>query len=791
MQLMHRRSAAAAPKGLEPRSAASLQRGVLLINLGTPDGPDRASVGEYLAEFLSDPAVVHLPSMLRWLNRPLGRAIAAVRAPRSAALYRKIWSKCGSPLRSLTEEQAAQLRAKLPDGWHVFFAMRYGHPSIAETLEQIEASGVAELVVLPMYPQFSGTTTGTALRELYGSLQRGHHQIHVLTRNTWFDDGGYVYAQAKLIAEYAGRHQLTPDDTFLLFSAHGLPESYVRNGDPYPWHLGRTVDLVLERLGWPAHRCATAYQSRIGPGRWLKPNTDEFLTELRAAGEEKVLVCPVSFTTDCLETLEEIDSRCRAVFEQKGRELFLCPALNSFEPFINALKNLVLEGPRPVSAWGERATPLLAPRPQPASADPDMDSLVMVGVSVPNRIGKELGPRLRCASEAELHRIKKPQCDIPGILRTIYEQGDVREAMLWNTCHRFEFYGWSGHDDSVAARRCIVGKVRDHLLDGEDAGDLSVNVLFGAEAWHHMVRTVAGLNSGLPGDRDVIEQLQTAYRLAEKAGTAGPLAKRLVGDVVEMEARLRRETAWGHFDPGYCFAALSQIVRTSGLDLAAARIVVIGGSTTSRSVLATLAERFEVPRRRMTLVYRGHSGNHLKLLRKAIGSGKRLRVQSYSDRPAIEAIAEADIVLFGIDRDDPVLGAGQLAASRDLGARPLTLIDFNTFGSTRGFASLPGVTLWDAAQVEEAVQAYADAMCAAPQFAEAVEAAERWILEHRPVLRGIVTKPHRCHGLAGGATRDATEVASTCVDGRWSTCVQCGRRNQEEGDAVIAGSRRS
>lgn len=770
-------------QGAEPRSASSVHRGVLLVNLGTPDGPDPASVRKYLAEFLSDPAVIQLPSLFGWLNRPLGWTFAKFRASRSAALYQNIWSKSGSPLRSLTEEQALQLQSKLPDGWRVFFAMRYGSPSIAETLQEIEAAGVEELVVIPMYPQFSGTTTGTALRELYGSLQRGHHQLHVLTRNTWYDDGGYVYAQAKLIAEYAQRHQLTPDDTFLLFSAHGLPESYVRKGDPYPRHVQRTADLVVERLGWRSDRHATAYQSRFGPGKWLLPKTDEYLAELNAKGERKVLVCPVSFTTDCLETLEEIDVRCRKVFERDGGELYLCPALNGYEPFITALKSLVLEGPHPVTSWGEKATPLMAPKAEAVASDPDMDSLVMIGVSVPNRINKDCGPRLRCSSEAELHRVKKPQCEIPGILRTIYEQGDVREAMLWNTCHRFEFYGWSGHDETVPARDCIVARVRDHLIDCDDESDLQVNVLFGVEAWHHMVRTVSGLNSGLPGDQDVIEQLQTAYRLAEKAGTAGPLAKRLISDVIEIQKRLRRETAWGQFDPGYCYAALSQIVETTGLNLAESRIAVIGGSTTSRSVLTTLAERFGVPRRQMTLVYRGHSGNHLKLLRKAIGNGKRIRVQSYSDRPAIEAIADADIVLFGIDRDEPVLDAVQVHECRDFSVRPMTVIDFNTFGSTTGFACVAGVHLIGAEQVEAAVQAYADTMCAMPEFADAVKAAERWIIEHRPALRGVVTKPHRCHGITRQAGDESSQTETRVLDRRWGTCVQCGRRNVESSTA--------
>ena len=282
------------------------RRGVLLINLGTPDESDVPSVRRYLAEFLSDPEVIHLPTGMGWLNGALGRLIAYFRAPKSAKMYQRIWSDSGSPLGSITLDQVRQLETHLPDGWRVFPAMRYGRPSIAQTLREIEAAGVEELVVIPMYPQFSGPTTGTALRELYGSLHRGVHRLNVTTRNIWYDDGGYVYAQAKLIAEYAKQHQLTPDNTMLLFSAHGLPVSYVKHGDPYPAHVRRSIDLVAQRLGCPSERWMSACQSRFGPTKWLTPGTDCMLAELAERGEKRVLICPISFTADCLETLEEL-----------------------------------------------------------------------------------------------------------------------------------------------------------------------------------------------------------------------------------------------------------------------------------------------------------------------------------------------------------------------------------------------------------------------------------------------------------------------------------------------------
>ena len=757
----------------DPRSAGSRQRGVLLINLGTPEGPDPASVRAYLAEFLSDPEVIHLPAPLRCFNRPLGHLIARFRAPKSAAMYQRIWSKCGSPLRSITEEQASKLATMLPDHWKVFYAMRYGRPSIGETLEEIEAAGIEELIVIPMYPQYSGSTTGTALHELYGRLRRSHYLIHVIACTTWYDDGGYVYAQAKLLAEYARRHRLTPEDTYLVFSAHGLPVSYVERGDPYPAHLRRTISLVTNRLGWPNGRASLAYQSRLGPVEWLKPHTGEFLRTLADRGERRVLVCPISFTVDCLETLEEVDVRFRGEFEENGRELFLCPALNSFEPFVKALRNLVLEGPRPVTSWGQNVRPLLADAREPVAVEPDTDALVMIGVSVENRAGGCCPLKLEHTTESELNRVKKPQSDIPDLLRKVREEGDVREVLLWNTCHRFELYGWSGRGEEAAARQCIVARARDHLFNGGHPEGLSVNLLFGAEVWQHLMRTAAGLNSRLPGDRDVVDQLRAASRLAERANTAGPLARRLVREVIALERDLRAETPWGKFDPGYCFAALSRIVESSGLDLADARVVVVGGSTTSRSALAALTQRFQVPDRQLTLVYRGHSGGHMKLIRKAIGQGRRLRVQDYSEDAAIRAILDADVAIFGIDRSEPVLDAARVLPRRDSIARPFTIIDFNTFGSTKGLAARAGVTLWPADRIDREVQKFAEVMCALPEFSRAVDAAESWILEHTPLAGGNVTQPQRCHDYTGSGFGQGTGGPSTCLADRWRKCVQC------------------
>jgi glutamyl-tRNA reductase len=279
--------------------------------------------------------------------------------------------------------------------------------------------------------------------------------------------------------------------------------------------------------------------------------------------------------------------------------------------------------------------------------------------------------------------------------------------------------------------------------------------LFGREAWHHLARTVTGLNSGLPGDKDIVEQLQSAYRLAERAGTARPWSKRLVEQALALERSVRAETAWGRYDPGYCYAALARIQAASRLDLPNCRHVVIGGSSTSRSVLETLAERFGVQHTQMSLVYRNHHGGQLKLLRKAIGNGRRVKVNTYTERAVGKAIAEADVVYFGIDRDEKVLDAETLRSLRDFSERPLTIIDFNTFGSTKAVATVDGVTLWSAAQLESEVAAFAKEMCTEGSFAQALEETEVWIATRVPHS----TAP----GLELPCKRNGNGAARSCI----------------------------
>jgi len=168
-------------------------RGVLLLNLGTPESATPSSVREYLREFLADPAVIQLPHLLRWLNVPLGRMIARLRCKASAAMYQTIWSENGSPLLSTTIDQVVELQQLMPRAWRVYAAMRYGNPSIPAVLEQIENDGIEELVIVPMYPQYSGPTTGTAMKVVYDYLRSDDHPLQVTTRLSWYNDHSYIF----------------------------------------------------------------------------------------------------------------------------------------------------------------------------------------------------------------------------------------------------------------------------------------------------------------------------------------------------------------------------------------------------------------------------------------------------------------------------------------------------------------------------------------------------------------------------------------------------------------------
>lgn len=710
------------------------RRGVLLIGVGTPAEPDLSSLRKFLTECFTDRSVDIWPLGMRWLHGGLGRVLARRLTPHAVDLYRKIWDARGAPLAVLMSDQAAALSAALPEGWAVYVAMRYGQPGIARVMSQVEADGIDDLVVLPMYPQFNRATSGTILRELHRVLRHTGQHINVALRSTWYDDVGFVKTQARALADYATSRNLRPHDTHLTFWAHGQPASRDHGGSLYALQVRRTVRLVADRLGWPLERTSLAFQHCPASLRSLRPDIRERLAELAAAGEKKVLICAITAPVDGLETLGEIDLECRESFESGGGDLHLCPALNASEPFVAALRNLVLRGPRPVTPDRPAPVPLLRLKPELELCDGEPESLMMIGVSLEGGVGAGRGPQLRHSQPRAIGKVRKTRKQVRGFLDWVRGLAEVREAFVWTTCQRIEFYGWLADPGNLAARKRATEQIRRRLFGAAPEG-LEVNTLFGVEAWHHLMRTICGLNSALPGDTDVVAQLQTACRTAERAESVGPRASCLVNSAVALSHEVRAETAWGRFSPSYCLAALTRVHEVDGAHMDECRHVVVGGSATSRSILSALSGHFDVPQSQMTLVYRGHHGQ-LKLLRRAIGHGKRLRVQSYSEAGVVRAIADADFVHFGVDSQEPILDAQSLGGLRDFLHRPLRVLDFNTFGSIAGKETPAGLTLWTAEDLDRAVVAFADAMRAQPHFSPAVDEAEAWIENRLPSLVG-------------------------------------------------------
>jgi len=311
--------------------------GVLLANLGTPDSPETADVRRYLAEFLADPRIVERP---RWLWKPiLHGIILRVRPRRAARAYRKIWTGEGSPLLSIGREQAHRLQARLGTEIPVSLGMRYGRPSIAAGLQELRRKGVRRIVVLPLYPQYSATTTGSTFDAVSAELTTWRAVPELRFLNRYHLHPAYLDALAASVREaWSGR----PRGERLIFSFHGLPRRYAEAGDPYPSECEQTAAAVAERLGLQADEWLLSYQSRFGPEEWLQPYTDETLRRLATEGVRSVDVIAPGFAADCLETLEEIAMANRDVFiDAGGKEYHYIPALNARSDHIEMMAQLV------------------------------------------------------------------------------------------------------------------------------------------------------------------------------------------------------------------------------------------------------------------------------------------------------------------------------------------------------------------------------------------------------------------------------------------------------------------
>ncbi|ABC64355.1 ferrochelatase [Erythrobacter litoralis HTCC2594] len=294
--------------------------GVLLVNLGTPAAPDTGSVRTYLAEFLSDKRVVEIPSLI-W--QPILRGIILnTRPKKSAAAYKKVWGEAGSPLAAITERQAKALQVRLGDAVQVDWAMRYGKPSIAERMQAMMDAGCERILFAPLYPQYSGATTATAVDKVADVLRAMRWQASLRTLPPYHDHPSYIDALAADTMRQLDALDFVPE--VLLLSFHGMPLRTLELGDPYHCHCHKTARLLGERLHasdkWRDLRLVTSFQSRFGRAKWLEPATDETIEAEAHAGTKRMAVAMPGFSADCLETLEEIAMEGRGTFLAAGGE---------------------------------------------------------------------------------------------------------------------------------------------------------------------------------------------------------------------------------------------------------------------------------------------------------------------------------------------------------------------------------------------------------------------------------------------------------------------------------------
>jgi ferrochelatase len=314
--------------------------GILLFNLGGPETLE--DVRPFLFNLFSDPDIIRLP--WRGIQKPLAWFIATQRYRKSQSYYRQIGG--GSPLRRITDEQARALETELKRRGveaTAYVGMRYWYPLTDEAVSSIEADRISQLVVLPLYPQFSISTTGSSLNRMNALFaERGRKPSQISIVESWQTDSGYIDSLAAATREeLSGFEDADPSATHLVFSAHSVPVSYIENGDPYLTQTQETVAAVMQRLGADRPH-SLSFQSKVGPVKWLEPSTDQTIRKLAQEGASQVLLVPVSFVSEHIETLYELDILYRGVAEGSGiRNYRRVAALNCRPDFISALAGLV------------------------------------------------------------------------------------------------------------------------------------------------------------------------------------------------------------------------------------------------------------------------------------------------------------------------------------------------------------------------------------------------------------------------------------------------------------------
>lgn len=312
--------------------------GILLIQLGTPDAPTYRGLFPYLRQFLSDRRVIEVPRAV-W-NPLLYGVILPFRSGASAAKYRRIWQPdTGSPLMHYTKRQTELLKGHFP-GMPVRFGMMVGNPSVRKAVTELVAAGVDKLVALPMFPQYSATTSASATDALFGALMKERRVPAVRVVPPYYDHPAYLDALEAALRDDLAALPWEPEHFVVSF--HGIPQKYAQRGDPYATHVVRTTQALVKRMGWPRGRWTQTYQSRFGKSPWLKPYTDDVLEGLAKRGVRRVFVALPGFTADCLETVDEIGHESREVFlHAGGEELHNGRCLNDHPRWIEGMARIV------------------------------------------------------------------------------------------------------------------------------------------------------------------------------------------------------------------------------------------------------------------------------------------------------------------------------------------------------------------------------------------------------------------------------------------------------------------
>lgn len=311
--------------------------GVLLTNLGTPDAPTTSALRRYLREFLSDPRVIEIPR-LAWMCILHG-IILRVRPKKSAKLYQSVWTSEGSPLLVISKQQQQAIQEQLGSSFSVKLGMRYGNPSIASGLRELQKEGVRKIIVLPLYPQYAAPTTGSSFDAVTKELTRWRWVPEMHFINNYCDAPLYVEALANSVREHIEKNGKPQK---IIFSYHGTPKRNLELGDPYYCLCIKTTRLVAEKLGLDKNDYIASFQSRFGYAEWLKPYTDETLKNLPAEGIKNIAILSPAFSADCLETLEELAVENRHTFMEAGGERYhYIAALNDRPDHIAALAELI------------------------------------------------------------------------------------------------------------------------------------------------------------------------------------------------------------------------------------------------------------------------------------------------------------------------------------------------------------------------------------------------------------------------------------------------------------------